>query len=362
MLKILDRYIIKQYLGTFLFTMMIFTLIAIVIDFSDKIEDFIEKNVTFYETVFDYYINFCLYMVGQLIPLYALIAVIFFTSRLASNSEIISILNAGVSFWRLLKPYLIAAFLISGFHLLSNHYLIPNGNKKRLDFEHTYIWTGNDKGKTRNVHFFIGPETTVYLKRYNKKTKSADDFRLEQIQGNEMVYMLKAQKATYIDSTAKWKLKNFEIHTFNGRKETLNIGLHETMDTSLNLKPEDFVRFLNQKDMLSTTELKAAISRDLERGVGNTKEYQVEVQRRSSEPFSVIILTIIGVAIAARKVRGGMGFHLLLGVICGALYIFLIKFSITFANNDVVSPTLGVWLPNIVFMIVAAFLVKNAQK
>lgn len=362
MLRILDRYIIRKFLGTFLFVMFIFTLMAIVIDFSDKIEDFIEEQVPFSEMIFDYYVNFVLYMIGQLIPLYALIAVIFFTSRLAFNSEIISILNAGVSFRRLLRPYLISALLIAGFHLFANHYLLPNGNKSRLDFEHTYIWKSNDKGKTRNVHFFIGPETTVYLKRYNKKNKSADEFRLEQIKDNKMVYMLKAKKATWLEESGKWRLKDFEIHTFNGMAEGLEVGLNETMDTTLNLRPDDFVRFLNQKDMLSTSELQQAISRDLERGVGNTKEYEVEVQRRSSEPFSIIILTIIGLAIAGRKVRGGLGLHLLFGVVAGALYIFLIKFSITFANNDVIAPSLGVWLPNILFGLVAIYLVRNAQK
>ena len=362
MLKILDRYIIRQFLGTFLFTMMIFTLIAVVIDFSDKVEDFIEKSVPLGEMVFDYYINFALFMMGQLIPLYVLISVVFFTSRLASNSEVISILNAGVSFRRILKPYLIAAVAITAFHLFSNHNLIPNGNKKRLDFEHTYVWQSNDRGKKSNVHFFIGPETTVYIRRYNKKRQTADDFRLEQIKDHKMVYILKAKKATWVEETEKWKLDNYEIHTFNGLKETLELGLKESMDTALNLRPADFVRFLNQKDMLVTGELQKSIDRDLERGVGNTKEYQVEVQRRSSEPFSIIILTIIGVAIAARKVRGGMGLHLLLGVVVGALYIFLIKFSITFANNDVVPPGLGVWIPNIVFGLIAVYLVKIAQK
>jgi len=362
MLKILDRYIIRKYLGTFLFTMAIFTLIAVVIDFSDKVEDFIEEQVPLSEMLFDYYLNFCLFMIGQLIPLYALISVIFFTSRLASNSEMISILNAGVSFGRILRPYLISAGLIAGFHFIANHYLIPDGNKSRLDFEHAYIWKSNDKGKKSNVHFFIGPETTVYIKRFNKRNNTADDFRLEQIKNNEMIYSLKARKAIYVDSIGKWNLKDYEIHTFDGLKESLDIGLKKSMDTTLNLKPEDFVRFLNQKDMLVTSDLKQAILRDRERGVGNTKEYQVEVERRSSEPFSIIILTIIGVAIAARKVRGGMGLHLLLGVICGAVYIFLIKFSITFANNDVLSPVMGVWLPNIVFTLVAIYLFRNAQK
>jgi len=176
--------------------------------------------------------------------------VIFFTSRLASNSELISILNAGVPFWRILQPYIIAALIIAGFHFVSNHYLIPIGNKTRLDFENTYVYSGNDKGKKSNVHFFIGPDTKVFIRRFRKKSKVADDFQLETIRNHKVEYLLRAKKATWMSEEEKWKLKDFQIRTFDGMNETLTDGTGETMDTTLNLRPEDFVRFLNEKDQV----------------------------------------------------------------------------------------------------------------
>jgi len=362
MLTILDKYITKKFLSTFLFTMMIFTVIAMVIDFSTKVEDFIEEAVPAKEILVDYYLTFIMYMVGQLIPLYTLIAVIFFTSRLAFNSEMISILNAGVSFKRLLRPYLIGASIIAVFHLIAGHIFIPNGNKQRLEFEHTYVWKTNDKGKKSNVHYFIAPGNAVYVKRFSTRTKSVDQFQLERFEDQKLVYYLKADKAEYQEKEDLWRLRNYEIHTFSGEKESLIVGKGETMDTTLNLKPSDFVRFLDQKDMLTTPELINSVARDKFRGAGNTYQFEAEIYRRSAEPLSIIILTLIGVAVAARKVRGGIGLHLLFGVVTGALYIFMIKFSFTFAASNTISPLLGAWIPNIFFGIVAFILLRYAQK
>ena len=341
---------------------MIFTVIAMVIDFSTKIEDFIEEKVPAKEILVDYYLTFIMYMVGQLIPLYTLIAVIFFTSRLAFNSEMISILNAGVSFKRLLRPYLIVAGIIALFHLVGGHIFIPNGNKQRLEFEHTYVWKTNDKGKKSNVHYFIAPGNAVYVKRFSTSTNAVDDFQLERFEDQELVYLLKADRAEYQVDEDIWRLHDYEIHTFDGLDESLIIGKGSSMDTTLNLKPDDFVRFLDQKDMLTTAELLEAVNRDRDRGVGNTYQFEAEIHRRSAEPLSIIILTLIGVAVAGRKVRGGIGLHLLVGVITGALYIFLIKFSFTFASSNAIPPLLGAWIPNIFFAIVAWFLLQNAQK
>lgn len=362
MLKILDRYISRKFIMTFLFTMMVFTLIAMVIDFSTKVEDFIEEQVPASEILIDYYLTFIIYMVGQLIPLYTLIAVVFFTSRLAFNSEMISVLNAGVSFKRLLKPYLIVAGGIAAFHLLAGHVIIPEGNKQRLNFEHKYIWKSNDRGKKSNVHFFIGPENAVYVKRFNSRNETADQFQLERIKNNELLFLLKSKKAKYVREKDKWELKDYEIHTFDGLNESLIVGKGETMDTTLNLRPEDFVRYLDQKDMLTTTELMARVERDKDRGVGNTSEFEAEIHRRNAEPLSIIILTLIGVAVAGRKVRGGIGLHLLLGVVTGALYIFMMKFSFTFASSNTIPPWLGAWIPNIFFGTMAYMLVSRAQK
>ncbi len=362
MLKKLDWYIIKKYLSTFFFTALIISMISVIIDFSDKVEDFIEEPVTVWEIIRDYYLNFLPYINSLLWPLYALIAVVFFTSRMAFNSEIISILNAGISFRRLMVPYLVGASVVAGLHLVGNHIVIPQSNKVRLDFEHTYIWKYDDKGKKNDVHLFISPGTKVYIRYYKKAQDIARDFKIEKIVDNKLVYLLKANTAKWMEETRKWRLKDYEVRTFDGIRETIELGMGKHIDTTLNLTPDDFVMFLNQKEMMDTKELRKFISVSRERGVGNTKVYEVEIHRRTAEPFTIFILTIIGMAVAARKVRGGMGLHLAIGISIGAIYIFLSKFSITFATNESLPPLIGVWVPNIIFTIVAIILVRRAQK
>lgn len=362
MLKKLDQYIIQKYLMTFFFVALIFSQIAIVIDFSEKVEEFIKKSIPVNEIIFEYYFTFVPFINGLLWPLFAMIAVIFFTSRLANNSEIISILGAGVSFRRLMVPYMLAAGLITTLHLIANHYIIPSGNKIRLDFEHRYTDTHADKGKTKDLHMFIGPDTKVYIRFYSKTDTSARDFRLERFKDGQLVYLLKARQAKWNGEPNKWQLSNYEIRTFNGMKETFVQGGNEKMDTTLSLYPKDFVQYHNQKEMMTTGELQHFIGMQRQRGLEATKGYEIEIYRRTAEPFTIIILTLIGMSLAARKVRGGIGLHLAMGVGIGAIFIFLSKFSITFATNKALTPLLGVWIPNIIFSVIAAYLVLKAQK
>jgi lipopolysaccharide export system permease protein len=337
-------------------------MIAIVIDFSEKVEEFIVKPVTTQEIIIDYYLNFMLWINGLLWPLFVLIAVIFFTSRLAGNSEIISILNAGVSFNRMMRPYLIAGGVIALFHFVGNHFLIPRGNKIRLDFEHSYVWQDSDKGKTRDVHMFLGPGEKAYVRYYRKKDTTLVDFRLERFEDNELKEVLKARSVEWVGEPNKWALRGYEIRTFDGMHETYERGDGKTMDTTLNLHPSDFVRYTNQKEMLTTPELYQFIEKEKERGLANTRVYQIEIYRRTADPVSIIILTIIGMAVASRKVRGGMGLHLALGIALSAIFIFLSRLSVTFAISEEMPSLLGVWLPNLVFAGVAFVMVRVAQK
>lgn len=362
MLKKLDRYIIKKFLKTFFFTVLIFSMISAIIDFSEKVEKFIEEPITKHEIIVDYYPNFILHIAGLLWPLFTLIAVIFFTSRLAYNSEIISIFNAGVSFRRLMRPYLLAATFIAGLHFVGNHWFIPKGNKTRLDIVHTHIWRDNDKGKTRDVHMFLEPGTKVYINYYRKRDSTARKFRIERFENHELVYLLKAASAEWMGPPNQWRLRNYEIRTFDGLEEELILGKGKQIDTTLNLTPDDFVDYKEQHTMLTTPQLMQYINAQKNRGVGNTKKYEIEVYRRTAEAFTIFILTIIGMAIAARKVRGGLGFHLALGVGISAIFIFLSRFAIVFATGQAIPVLLGIWVPNIVFSFVAAYLVVNAQK
>ncbi len=358
----IDRYIIFDYWRTFLFVCLALSMIAMVIDYSEKVEEFIDEPVTRQQIIFDYYLNFILWINGVLWPLFSLIAVVFFTSRLANNSEIISIFNAGVSFNRLMRPYLIAGGVIALFHFIGNHYVIPRGNKTKLDFEHAYVWKESDKGKTRDIHMYIGPEEKAFVRYFRKKDTTLVDFRLERFEGNQMKYLLKARSVEWKEEPNHWLLRGYEIRTFDGMKETLIEGAGKAMDTTLNLHPSDFVRYTNQKEMLTTWELMDFIVEEKERGLTNTRIYQIELYRRTADPFSILILTVIGMAVASRKVRGGMGLHLAFGIVLSAVFIFLSRLSITFASSDGMPVLLGVWLPNIIFAGIAILLVRKAQK
>ena len=280
---------------------------------------------------------------------------------MAYNSEIISILNAGISFRRLMRPYLIGGLILFGIHLIGNHYIIPLGNQKHYPFQHQYIWKNNDKGKTKDVHLFIGPDTKIYIDHFNKKTKKAVDFRIEKIVENKIVYLLKAQSAEWLGPPDKWRLSDYTERSFDGVKEEFINGEKMKMDTTFNLTPDDFVRYINQREMLTTPELNAFIQKEKGRGVGNTKTYEVELHRRTAEPFTIIILTLIGFAVASRKLRGGMGFQLAIGVGIGALFIFISKFSNTFSINDNLPAIIGVWIPNLIFSLIAGLMILKSR-
>lgn len=361
-MTVLDKYIFRKYIRTFSFVAFLFTLVAMIFDFSEKIDDFLEKSVSVKEIILQHYLNYIPYINGQLWALYAMISVIFFTSRMAYNSEIISIFNAGVSFPRLMRPYMLASGLLAGIYLLANHIIIPLGNKGRLNFEHTYITESSARDRMNNVHMFISPDTKIYAKYFSKRDTAIQNFTLEQFDGDQLVYLLKARKAEFVKEPNHWRLIDYETRTFNNTTETFEIGRNKKIDTTLNLKHQDFIYYKNQKQGLTTAELRQTIIRDRERGLSETESYEIEIHKRSAEPFTVLILTIIGVAVASRKVRGGMGLHLALGIALGATYIFLSKFAITFAANEAIAPLLGVWIPNIVFTGIAAWLVFKAQK
>lgn len=362
MLKTLDQYIIRKYMSTFFFTVLIFTMISVIIDFSEKVEKFIEEPITKREILLEYYPSFIIFIDGMLWPLFALIAVIFFTSRMAYNSEIISIFNAGVSFRRLMRPYLISAAIAAVIHLIGGHYFIPKGNEARLDITYKYISKNDDKGKTRNVHMFLSPDTKVYIQYYRKADSTARDFRLERFGEGQLKYLLKAQTAEWVGEPDKWRLNNYEMRSFDGMNESFMLGQGQTIDTSLNLTPQDFVDYKEQQSMMTTPELLRYINKQKARGVGNTTKYEIELHRRSSEPFTIFILTIIGMSIAARKVRGGIGLHLAVGIGLGAVFVFLTRFAMVFATGNAIPVMLGMWMPNIIFGIISIYLVIKAQK
>lgn len=362
MLKTLDRYILRKYSTTYLFTALIFSLVSIAVDLSEKVEKFIVNKLSFGEVLSTYYIHFLPFINGLLWPIYALISVIFFTSRMAYNSEIISMFNAGMSFWRLARPYLIGASVFAAGHLAGNHFFIPNANKHRLDFEHQYIWTTNEKGRSNDIHMFLRPGEKIYISFYRKADSTMVDVRLERYEGQQLTSLLKARSAQWQEAAGSWRLRHYEIRQIDSLGEQLISGMGKELDTVLNVHPSDFVEYVDQKDMMTTPELIRYIDKLKVRGAGNARKYEVEKHRRTADPFTILILSLIGVAVASRKVRGGLGLHLAIGIGIGAVYIFLSRFSTTFAMNQSLSPLLGVWIPNLVFTAVSLWLASKAQQ
>jgi lipopolysaccharide export system permease protein len=359
-LKILDAYIIKKFLSTVFFSMLIFTMISCAIDFSDKVQAIIEKPCT-KKDVLAYYVGFMFQMTSLLMPMYTLVGVVFFTSRLAFNAEILAVFNAGISFRRLLRPYLIAGSVIAVFHLSINHFIAPIFNTWKLWFEHTYVWTDQDKGKTSNAHFLTAPDIKVHVKGYNKTNKSMTGLRVEKFSGNRILSILEAENATWKQDSGCWQLSQWSVRTFDGLKETYTRSTIP-IDSAINISPQDFVYFNNQNQEMTTPQLQEVIQRDLERGLPNSRSYTIEKDRRTADAATNIILTIIGLSVAGRKVRGGMGLHLALGIGIGAVFILLSKFAVSFATSGTVPVLLGMWIPNLIFAVIALWLVTRAQK
>ncbi|MEM7102543.1 MAG: LptF/LptG family permease [Bacteroidota bacterium] len=362
MLKTLDKYIIKKYLTTFFYCVMIFSIVAVAIDFSEKVDDYIEDNIPIKSFIKDYYVNYIPHINGLLWPVYAMLTVIFFTSRMAYNSEIISIFNAGTSFYRLMWPYFIAGAIVSALHLFGNHFVIPHANKGRVHFENTYIWKFNYEGKTKDIHMYLNDSIKMYMRRYSVRDSLAYDFTLEEFENSKLKSKLFAARAEYQKEEQIWRLRNYRVRTISpdGMYETLTSG--KVLDTMLNVAPGDLERRDNMKETMTTPELVKFINAEKKRGARGLTVFEVERHRRTADAFTVFILTFIGMAVASRKVRGGMGLHLAIGAGLSASYVFLSKFSMTFSTSGNWPPAIGVWIPNIIFVFVIIVLIVRAQK
>ena len=363
MLRILDRYIIKKFLGTFFFASFLITLASIVIDFSDKINRFIQQDLSVKQILVEYYLNFIPWINGLLWPLFALISVVFFTSRLARNTEIIPMLGSGISFNRLVVPYLVSSSIIALVLWYGTNYIIPITTKQKNEFEAEYLQRSKKQNLSNNIHFFVSPESKIFIKYYKNRDSTAQNFRLENYDSlGVMTQLIQADKIAFKEEPDVWTLENYIKRGFDDMDESIVLGKSSKLDTALNFKPSDFVHYTKQMEMMTTSELKEYIHVEQSRGLDNTKKYQIELQRRTADPFTIIIMTLIGMAVASKKVRGGMGLHLAVGVIIGSAYVVLSKFSKTFAENLSVSAELGMWAPNILFGCIALVMIYKAQK
>ena len=358
-LKILDRYIIRKFLGTFFFSLALIIIIAIIFDISEKLDDFIERKAPLKAIVFDYYFNFIPYFANLFAYLFVFISVIFFTARMAANTEIVAILNSGVSFKRLLYPYFVASSLLALVSFYFNGWVIPHSNKIKLNFENIYI-KNPVEFKDQNLHRQISPGVFMYMESYNNSDNTGYRFSLERMVNDRRVWFLNSDRIRWDSISGKWRIENYYIRTIDGYHEKLTSGFR--MDTILNIKPSDFRRRLNIIDAMDTPTLTAFIKEEQLQGSANVTSYMVEKYRRIALPFSTFILMLIGVSLSAKKVRGGIGAQLGLGIFISFTYILFMQISNTFAVSGYIPPILAVWLPNIVFTFIAFYLVRVAPK
>lgn len=341
--------------------MVLITMIAVAINFFENVDKFLSDEVKLKDVFLTYYLNFIPWINGLLWPLFALLAVIFFTSRMARDSEIVATLSAGISYNRMLRPFVIAGSIIAVLLWIGNNYVIPNSSRIKNEFESQYIRRGAKQTLSSDIHFYTRPNEKAYFRLFSSRDSTARNFRLERFKAGHLVYMLKSDNLKFIKQSGKWRMNDYEEHFINGLNERMVIKKEITKDTLFPFQPDDFVRYTKQMEMLTTTELRRFINEEQDKGLDTAKKYVIELYRRSADPFTIIILTFIGVTIASRKVRGGMGLHLASGVILGSIFVILSKFTVTFASNLDLHPSLGVWLPNLIFSVIAYNLYRKAQ-
>lgn len=359
-LGILDWYIIKKFIGTYIYAILLIISIAIVFDFNENLSKFTQYHAPWRSIIFDYYANFIPYYSNLFSPLFVFIAVIFFTSKLAGNSEIIAMLAAGVSIKRLMRPYMLSCVVIAGLTFYLNSFVIPHGTVIRQNFETLYR---NSKKNTsaEDIQLFVAKNTTAYIQNYDDQYKRGYGFSLVKIKNKKIVSHLTAMEIQYdtiADSKYHWKLSNWKIRTLKGLKEHIQSGA--TKDTVLLMEPTDLVYSKGQQETFTSPELLDYISKQTSRGSGNVVQYEVEFHKRIAMSFSSFILTIIGLTLSSRKRKGGMGLSLGIGLALSFSYIMLQTVSATFAIQDNTPPMLAAWIPNIIFAIVAYFCYRHA--
>ena len=355
-IKHFDTYIIKKFLGTFFFAILLLLAIVVMFDINEKLDAMLTAPLK--ETVFKYFLNFLPYFANQFAPLFVFISVIFFTSKLADHSEIIAMLSSGISFRRLMVPYLVSATIIAILTLLLALYVIPPANIQRIDY--TNRWVKNkrvDYGD--NIQLQVRPGVMAYLSRYDNTTKRGFRFTMEEFNGNKLVSRITAQDVKY-DTLGRWQLNNYGVRKFQGLKETYKKGV--SLDTLLRIEPRDFLIAKNDQEMLTSPQLRDYINKQKARGVANLQQFELEYEKRFAMTAAAFILTVIGLSLSSRKVRGGMGVNIGIGLMLSFSYILFMTVTQTFAISGYTSPRLAMWIPNIVYTIIAIFLYHRAAQ
>ncbi len=355
--RIIDFYITKKFLGTFFYSIALIISIATVFDISENLDDFLSKDIPARDIIFDYYLNFIPYFSNLFSPMFTFIAVIYFTSKMAYDSEIIAILSSGVSYRRLMRPYLVSATVIAMLSFTLGNYVIPEANEGRVNFRNRYINQARIKNEI-NIHRQIEPGVYIYMTSFSANNIGSR-FTLERFEGRRLVEKLSADNIRWDEETEKWIINNYWIRTFEDDREIITRGYR--IDTTLNMTPGEFRLELDLMETLNTPELRQEIASMRSRGV-NPVTYDIELQKRFAMPFSAFILTIIGVSLASRKVKGGLGLHLGIGLLLSFSYILFQQISVVFAISGNVPTLVAVWIPNLLYSLIALFLYKWAAR
>lgn len=358
-LKILDRYLIKNFLITYVFVAFVIVLIICMIDYTEKVDDFLDKKAPLKEIIIDYYLNLIPYWINYISPLMVFIATVFFTSRIAARTEIVAILSSGISFGRMLLPYMVGASVLGVLTFVQVGWILPLANKIRNGFEKTYV-KNEFYFSGRNVHITIADDVYAYLESYNTSSQTGNKFTMETIKGNKLLQKLSADKIVWQPKKKKWTLEKYQIRTLDSLGEKISTGA--SMDTTINLSPKDFESDYNLFETFTLPELNAYIDLLKSRGADGLEVYLIEKYTRFTQPFAILILTAIGVIVSARKSRRGVGWQIALGFMLAFIYILFFLLSKGVAEAGTINTLFAVWLPNIVFSVIGVILYKTLPR
>ena len=352
--KILDKYIIKKFLGTFIFSIMLLLAIVVMFDINEKLDAMFTAPLK--ETLFDYFLNFLPFFMNQFSPLFTFISVIFFTSKMADNSEIIAILSSGISYRRLLVPYMFSAAVIATCSFIWAAYIIPPSNIKVNAYTNKYVRNKSVNYGT-NIQLQVEPGVIAYMARYDKLTRMGSKFSLEKFEKKKLVSRLTASNVRY-DTLYNWHIDDYVIRDFDGMRETIKRGI--SMDTIIEMEPRDFLISQDDQETLTNAQLSEYIDRQKERGVANIKDFEIEYHKRFAMIGAAFILTVIGMSLSSRKVKGGMGFNIGVGLVLSFSYILFSTITSAFAVSGYTSALVAMWIPNVIYVMIAIYLYRRA--
>ncbi|WP_341834775.1 LptF/LptG family permease [Chitinophaga pollutisoli] len=359
-MKKIDWYILRKFIGTFIYSLMVLLVISVVIDITEKIDDFLEHNLSLGFVFMNYYIGFIPHIAALLFPLFIFISVIFFTSKMAYRTEIVAILSAGVSFRRFLRPYWVGAIGFGAILWVANQWIVPKANRIRTTFETKYVKDQKDQKALEDKSMRIDTSTYITFGYYDPNYKNGSNFILNRIEGQNLEYILRADRVTYDTATKKWKLEGVSERRIDGMKEVF--ATRPDTALKLALDPSELIEIRNRQEGMTTPELREYLAKEELRGAEGLSVYYVEEYRRTSAAVAVVILVLIGAIISSKKVRGGSGLHLAIGIVISATYILFMQFSTVFATKADLDPLLAAWIPNFVFAGLAFYLYLRAPK